>query len=143
MENIKKIKEIRLAILEAQRSNLSPRGRKLLQSAVIIMCGVVIIYKFKSVSLVLPTLGVIIILAVLLLLATKWSIIPKTHTERLDRLLTNYDPIDREAFIALQEKAKSTGLSEELMKIWIEQEEMAIATKENKANQLEFTKRKL
>jgi hypothetical protein len=143
MENIKKINEIRVAILEAQRSNLSPRGRKLLQSAFIIMCGIVIIYKFKSVSLVLPTLGVIIILAVLLLLATKWSTIPKTHTERIDKLLTNYAPIDREAFIALQEKAKSTGLNEEILEIWIEQEKMAIATKENKINQLEFTKRKL
>lgn len=72
----------------------------------------------------------------------RYSSLPLTVTAQLDALLSNYTPIDVDAFRNLQKKTKELGyMKGEVLREWITQERIAgkNAVEKNRSEPLKFT----
>lgn len=69
----------------------------------------------------------------------KWARSAKTWDERLDSQLSDYRPLDREAFELLKRKARETGaLASSHVEEWLEAERSAVCPESHRSRQWRF-----
>lgn len=128
----KRLRRIRVVLLEWRRGSLPPHGANVLGFAGLTF-GVVLGLAWVAGSFGVAYNSLVVsALAIASGIAAGFYVnrhgnAPRTHVDHLDRLLAAYEPVSKDAYRALQEKVKERGAMDgDLVEWWLELESDAL-----------------
>lgn len=128
------LRKVRFALEAAKSGMMTPHRTHVLGKAVLagVPVGAVAMVVDHRFALSLPgvlPLGLAVVVGVAYgLYVNTDTTRARTHTQVVDRLLEEYDPLDKDAYRALQSDVRACGLERDIVEMWLGKEVQAVRT---------------
>ncbi|MCK8410893.1 hypothetical protein [Erwinia amylovora] len=143
-KNIKTLNKINFSIKLAENGN--PPPKKMMAVWASMMAGFICFllwHYLKPIHLYFNFFSVLIIIGVVYFLTFKVNTRSDSWSKEIDKLLSSYEPVDKEAYIELQSHTKDYGFDMGYISEWLSKEKSIIYKRLGKKQHFNFINRKL